>query len=127
MAHRLFERCELGTQCAESFVLGIDLFFLCFDLRLLLLDLILLFFEGVDKDGAQAIVFDAFDLAFLVAGDEQWLGRGDLLSDQAEVVRLAVLPIKRHRAQAVEETQTATPIRDVGLVANRRRAGRNLP
>ena len=127
MAHRLFERCELGTQCAESFVLGIDLFFLCFDLRLLLLDLILLFFEGVDKDGAQAIVFDAFDLAFLVAGDEQWLGRGDLLGDQAEVVRLAIFPVEGYRAQAIDKIQPAGEIGDVVLVANRRRAGGDLP
>jgi hypothetical protein len=28
------------------------------------LDLCLLFFEGIDKDGAQAIVLDAFDFTF---------------------------------------------------------------
>jgi len=66
-------------------------------------DLCLLLFESVNEDRAQAIVFDAFDLAFLVAGDEQWLGRGDLLGDQAEVVRLAIFPVEGYRAQAIDK------------------------
>src|SRR5438045_4389395 len=73
MAHLLFERCEPVTQHHQSFVLCLDFVFLRFDLRLLLPDLSLLFFEGVDEDGAEAIVLDAFDLTFFVAGNEQWL------------------------------------------------------
>ena len=107
MAHLLFERCESVTQHHQSFVLFPDLIFLRFDLRLLLADLSLLFFEGIDEDRAEAIVFDAFDLTFFVAGDEQWLGLGDLLGDQAEVVRLAIFPVEGYRAQAIDEIQAA--------------------
>ena len=126
MAHLFFERCESGTQDHKSFVLCLDLILLHFDLRLLLLDLSLLFFECVDEDGAEAIVLDAFDLTFLVAGDEQWLDLGDLLGDQAEVMRAAVFPVEGHRPQAVDEIQAAAPIGDVRLIAHRRRADGDL-
>src|SRR4030095_11025699 len=42
MTHLLFERCKSGKQHHQSFVLCFDLIFLRFELRLLLLDLILL-------------------------------------------------------------------------------------
>ena len=67
----------------ESLLLLSDLLSLLADLRLLLPNLFLLLLEGVDKDGRKAVVFDAFDLAFLVTDDQQRLDRRDVFRAEA--------------------------------------------
>ena len=59
-----------------------------------LFDLGLLLFDGIDQDGADLRVFDAFDLAFLVAEGEQGFDLGDFLRDQAQIVFVAAFPIE---------------------------------
>jgi len=51
-------------------------------------DLRLLFFEGIDKDGAQAVVLDPIDLATTVACGEQRLDRVDVFGGEPEIERI---------------------------------------
>ena len=64
----------------DEFPQDINLVLLLSYLVPLLLDLHLLFFEGVDENDAEAIVLDAFDLAFRVVIDEQRVDGRDLRS-----------------------------------------------
>ena len=52
---------------------------------LLLFDLRMLFFEGVDEDDAQIGVFHPFDFAFAVLEGEERLDPRDLFGDQSDV------------------------------------------
>ena len=81
-------------------------FVLCFDLRLLLFDLCLLFFERVDEDRAQAIVLDAFDFTFFVMSDQQWFDRRHVFRAKTEVERLIVFPLEGDWLESLDEVQT---------------------
>ena len=48
-------------------------------------DLRLLLFEGIDEDSGELIVFDTFDLAFVVPKCQQRLDLRHLFRDQADV------------------------------------------
>src|SRR5437763_2837861 len=69
----------------HGFPQGIKLVLLLSYLVPLLLDLRLLFFEGVDESDAEAIVLDAFDLAFRVVIDEQRVDGRDLFGVKADI------------------------------------------
>ena len=60
----------------------------------LLFDLRLLLFDGVDENDSHAVVFDAFDFAFIVVRDEQWFDLGDLFGDKAHIAHSALLPVE---------------------------------
>src|ERR1051325_7739221 len=86
------------------------------DLLLLLLDLLLLFLDGVDQNGSDAVGLHAFDFTFVVAGDEQRLNRGDVFGTEAEVMHAALFPIERDRTQTIEHLEPADKWLNVGLV-----------
>src|ERR1700686_2127234 len=92
-----------------------------------LLNLALLLFDSIDKCDAEAIILDAFDLAFLVAKSEQRLDLGNIFGAKAHVARAALLPGETNRPQSVDDVQATDKRCDVGLVAQARRvAGSNL-
>src|SRR2546421_5645409 len=78
----------------HEFPQGINLVLLLFYLVPLLLDLRLLFFEGVDESDAQAVVLDAFDLAFRVVNDKQRVDGCDLFGAKADVTLAICFPIE---------------------------------
>ena len=70
-AHQLLQSIEFPLLRRERRALLSRLLFLTLELFLLPFDLRLLFFERVDEDGGELIVFDAFDLAVRVAECQQ--------------------------------------------------------
>lgn len=64
----------------DEFFQSVYLLLLRFELFFLRLNLRLLFFDRVDEDDAQVIVFHAFDFTFIVARDEQRLNLCDIFS-----------------------------------------------
>ena len=86
------------------------------ELVLLLLNLGLLFFEGVDEDGGELIVFDAFDLAFRVAEGQQRLDLLDFFSAEADVFHAVLFPLEQDRAQTIDDVESTEKCLDVALV-----------
>ena len=89
----------------HEFPQGINLVLLLSYLVPLLLDLRLLFFEGVDESDAEEVVLDAFDLAFRVVSDKQRVDCSDLFGAEADVARSACFPIEANRAKPFDQTQ----------------------
>lgn len=98
---RRFQSIDLGLQLSICFSLTIELslqyyshlhrlvnlFLLSFDLRLLLLD-------RIYQHDADAVVFDAFDLASVVVRHEQRFDGGDIFGTEAEIVSISLFPRK---------------------------------
>src|SRR5439155_25471130 len=103
-------------ECLQS----INLVLLLFYLVPLLLDLRLLFFEGVDESDAEAVVLDAFDLAFRVVDDKQRVDGRDLFGAKADVTLSICFPIEADWAKSADQLQARREGRDIGLVAQRR-------
>ena len=103
-----------------------DLLLLLRNLLLLLSDLRLLFVDGVDEGGADAVIFDTFDLPLLVIGDQQWLNSSDIFSTEAQVEGVTGFPPEGDRLETVDERQSANERLDSFLVAQGRRAGGKL-
>ena len=74
--------------CAQLSNVGLQLL----DLLLLFANLLLLFFEGVDEDGGELIVLDAFDIAFRVAKRQQRLDLFHFLSAESDVFLPILFP-----------------------------------
>src|SRR5206468_10733907 len=72
------------------------------DLFLLSLDPLLLLFDGVDEHDVQAVVLDAFDLAFVVVRDQQGFYLRDAFGPESEVTRAVRFPSETNRAQAIK-------------------------
>jgi hypothetical protein len=74
---------------------------LAFDLVLLSLDLLLLFLKGIDEGDAQAVVLHAFDLAFVVVGDQQRLDCCDVFRRKPQISLARLLPVESDGPQLV--------------------------
>ena len=94
-----------------------NLFLLLLNQRLLLFDLRLLFLDGVDEDGGELIVFDAFNLVVLVFESEQRLDLCHLFRDQADGRLLTSLPVEADRLETIDDLQTRAKRFYVSLVA----------
>jgi hypothetical protein len=70
-------RADKLLQGVERLLLFLNQGSLFFDLLCLRFNLCLLLFESIDERDAQAVVFHAFDLAFVVEGDEQRIDPGN--------------------------------------------------
>ena len=102
---------------ARLLFLTLDLLLLTLELFLLPFDLCLLLFEGVNEDGGELVVFDAFDLAVRVAECVQRLNLLNFFSAEADVLRAVLFPSEADRAQAIDHIESAEKSRDVALVA----------
>src|SRR5207247_9038569 len=94
----------------HEFPQSINLVLLLSYLVPLLLDLRLLFFEGVDEGDAQAVVLDAFDLAFRVVDDKQRVDGRDLCGAKAAVTLSICFPLGANWANAATQLEAC----DVG-------------
>ncbi len=90
---------------AHEFPQGINLVLLLSYLVPLLLDLRLLFFEGVDESDAQAVVLDAFDLAFRVVDDKQRVDGRDLFGAKADVMQSICFPIEADWTEPADQLE----------------------
>lgn len=104
-------------QRGDLFLLLDDLLFLSLEPFLLLGDLRLLFFDGVDKNYAELVVLDALDLAFSIVRHQQRIDGSDFFGDQAEIGFPAFFPIKGHGPQPTDQVQAAAERPNIFLVA----------
>ena len=111
-----FDELSLSMQFV---LLPLDHFSLLFYLRLLFLDCI-------EQDNCDAVIFDAFDLAFVPASDEQRFDIGDFFGDQTQVGQAAVFPCERNRTQAADQIETGRESTNIFLVTDAGRAERDF-
>ena len=90
------------------------------NLPLLLIDLLLLFFKSVDEDNVDAVIFDAFDLALLVVGDQEGINLLDIFRAETQVTQAAVFPGEADRTKPIDDTQAAAVGREISFVAQGR-------
>src|SRR5712691_2730363 len=109
----------------EQLLQALNLRLLLFDLFLLLRDLSLLLFDGVDHNNANAVVLHAFDLSLFIASNEQGLNRFDLFGGQTEIDLATVFPSKHDWAQAIYEFKPRGKRRHLLFVPRAGGAGRD--
>jgi hypothetical protein len=82
----------------------------------------LLFFEGVDENDAKTVVFDAFDFAFIVVVDEQWIYLRNILGAETDVAQSTLFPSETNRTQPIYDIQTFIESFDIGFITQAGRA-----
>jgi hypothetical protein len=97
----------------------INLILLLFESGLLLLDC-------VDEDNVNAVVPDAFDLAFGIAKSQKRFNLLDILGAEPEIATTVRLPCEADRTQTIDDLQSGDEWFDLRLVTEaRRRASAN--
>ena len=94
-----------------------DLLLLIGDLMMMMFDLRLLLFEGVDEYGGELTVFDAFDLAFVIAKREQRLYLLYFLRAKPNVFLPALLPREADGSQSIDDLKPCCERLNTGLVS----------
>ena len=112
----LLQLLELLLLLASELVLSGELLPELSDLRLLLDD-------RVDEYNGQPIVLDAFNLTLLIMGNQQWLKRGDLFSDQTKVGLPVRFPFEANGTQAAHQLESGAEWMHIRFVTQ---AGRTI-
>src|SRR3989442_15126895 len=112
-------------QALHNASLSGDLILLNCGLALGVVDLRLLLFDCVDEHYIDSIVSDAFNLAAVVAKDQQRLDLSHLFCCEAEVVRAVRLPGKGDGPQAADEVKPSGKRLDVVFITQARSSARD--
>src|SRR5215510_7394804 len=88
-------------------LLLVELRLLQLNLMLLCLNLLLLFLNCVHQHCGDPVVLHTFDFTLVVARNQKWFHRGDILRPKAHVMHAPLFPIERDRSQTIKYRETA--------------------